>query len=94
MEFSWIFFIDHWFWILLGSFMLFGGFFNYDHLKKTRRVEGAYDRIENPTATDRVEMQLQLTRIDNHSHREYITFWLFCITIILVGILVTLSRTG
>jgi hypothetical protein len=91
-ELSWNLFIDWWFLILFGSYMVVGYFINREANTEFTSVNNNYERLENPTEFEIGRRVQSLIQIQTKRRYQYIQFWLVCITVTTTGILVTLLK--
>lgn len=88
--FSLGFFLEWWFLILIGIYMVVGYGINREEMSSTSNVSNYYDNIDNLSDVQFSRKDAHFSEIKNLRQLKYIQFWLACCSFTLMGILVTL----
>ena len=92
MEISWDLFKEYELWVVFIAYMVCGFLINRNYDKKMKSLDISFSEKENQSELDINQYQFYRTEIIQHKYFHYIGFWLVCITIILLGILITLLK--
>jgi hypothetical protein len=83
---------EWWFVVLVVPYMVIGYNINREYDLKFNKINDDFDRIEDVSELQRINWSQSHLRIENIRRLKFIEFWLFCITLTTLGILVTLLK--
>ena len=92
MELSWDLFKEYELWLVFIAFMVVGTIINREYDKRLGTLNSDFESLENSSESDRNDYRYKKTELRQNKYFHYIGFWLVCITIILLGILITLLK--